>query len=650
MEPLSANGAIKKKNIFFSPAIWAVICLFTMVFIMGLLKIYSPDLGFHLKSAEWIIDNKQFIYTDSFNYAAEGSKYYDMQWLFQLLVYSLYNAGEAFLVIGNALLITVSLILVWFRFSKETGVDKANIKLGLFAFIALLFVQGLTFEIRPHVLSWIYLNLTLFFLESYKRGNRKAVYVLPVIILLWANTHSLAILGLVTMGIYTAGTWFEKKKADKKLLLFSGLSFAAFLITPYFIGGLLYSFSQFGLISGNSLLKLYIGELQSPFSAKEIDMLGSSYFASPLFFIHISAALSVFSIYRSIRQKNFTDTLLLIAYLIILYLAIKNYGFFMMVSLPLVVKYSLYWLDLRRSKKIGKNIPAVAKKKSKTKEEKKEIVMPSGQTLYKRFSVAAIIIAVLISGASITDSYPIFRHSPFRFGFTTDKDQLPVEATAFLNSNRLKGKLLNHLDYGGYLMAHYSEKVFIDGRMDVLPEDFFKKYYESVTERNGLKKLLDEYSPDIVIFPYVKASYWWEYFIVKGKQSGYKVVYFDGLSVIYVKASAYSQLPEVTKEAILSALDPTAVNRIYNCIETPKPKGWMVLVSGLWKKQSFSIADQNRAIYCFTNGFDSAALNYSVMGIENSTVNTPNIFKNLAIYYRDKKMYDAAQLCEERSE
>jgi hypothetical protein len=75
-----------------------------------------------------------------------------------------------------------------------------------------------------------------------------------------------------------------------------------------------------------------------------------------------------------------------------------------------------------------------------------------------------------------------------------------------------------------------------------------------------------------------------------------------------------------------------------------------MLVSGLWKKQSFSIADQNKAIYCFTSGFDTAALNYSVMGIENSTVNTPNIFKNLSIYYKDKKMYSIAQSCEEKSE
>jgi len=84
--------------------------------------------------------------------------------------------------------------------------------------------------------------------------------------------------------------------------------------------------------------------------------------------------------------------------------------------------------------------------------------------------------------------------------------------------------------------------------------------------------------------------------------------------------------------------------------EVSKSKGIMVLVNGLWQRQYFSIADQNKASYCFANGFDEAAIRFSVAGIENSTVHTPNIFKNLSIYYRGRKMYNEAQLCEDKSE
>jgi hypothetical protein len=103
-----------------------------MVFIMGLLKIYSLDLKFHLNSAQWMLENKKFIYSDPFSYGAEGLQYFNLLWLFQFLIYTLPKNGESTLVIANALLITYSLILAWFRFLKNTSIDNTNMKMGFF--------------------------------------------------------------------------------------------------------------------------------------------------------------------------------------------------------------------------------------------------------------------------------------------------------------------------------------------------------------------------------------------------------------------------------------------------------------------------------------------------------------------------------------
>ena len=379
--------------------------------------------------------------------------------------------------------------------------------------------------------------------------------------------------------------------------------------------------------------------------------MGSNYFTSPLLLIHLAALFSVFSIFRSLKQKQFTDALLLTAFLFLLHLGHKNYGYYLMVTLPLIVKYSLNWLELRQKKKSKQKAPVTVKKKNKVKEEiKPDVFIPVNVRLYNRFSNATVFISVLISITSITDGYALFRTSPYRFGFTTSTDDLPVEATNFLIKNQIKGKMINHLNFGGYLMFHYKEKVFIDGRIEPMKEEFFEKYYRSNTEPGGIKRLLNEYDPDIVIFPYLKAAYWWSYFISNKKQSGYKAVYFDGLSVIYLKSSVYPQFPELNEKDILSGLDKTALDRINKCIETPRPVRLMTWIKGLWQKQSFSFADQNKASYCFTNGFDTAALIYSVRCVENSTVRTPNIFKNLSIYFQDKKIYSLAQRCEEKSE
>ena len=643
LQPLAQK---KSTKLFSSLGFWSIIFCFIMIFVLGLIKIYSPDLGFHLKSAEWILNNKQFIYTDTFSYGSDGHKYFDVQWLYQLIVYSLYRRSESLLIIVNALLIAFSFVLVSIRFMHKTGVQRNSILVGAFVLLAVIFIQPLTFEIRPYVFSWIFLNLILLILESYKKGEKKSLIFLPLVILLWANMHSLAILGLVSIAIYNVGMYLENKKIDRRFLMYSLISLVAYLINPYFINGLLYPLSQFGIISGNSLFKSYLGELRSPFTVEEIKMLGSNYFTSPLLIVHLSAIISLMTIFQAIKQKQFTDALLMIAYLLLLYMAHRNYGIFLWVSLPMFAQYFIKLLSREKNKKAAeKNII-----KEKPKPAITDFAVSAKAKLFRRLAIASIIIALLISVSSITDSYPILRHSPYRFGFTNDKDQLPVEATAFLNMNNIHGKLLNHLDFGGYLMAHYNEKVFIDGRMDLYEDDFFKDYYESLTQKNGMKKLLSKYNPDVVVFPYMKASLWWSYFLLNNRQSGYKPVYFDGLSVIYLKSVNYPTIAELNQQSILIGLDSSVLSRENQVISQSQKSSFETLLNGIWKKQRFSIADQNKAAYCFTNGFDSAAKYFSLTGIEHSTVNTPNIYKNLSIYYQEKKMYDKAEQCENKSE
>ncbi|UAY51316.1 hypothetical protein [Ferruginibacter albus] len=372
----ATSGVLQTQNRFeFGIGSISLFALLVMVFIMGLVKIYSFDLGFHLKSAEWMLHNKKFIYTDAFSYGSDGHANYDMQWLYQLLVFFLYKMGQPVLVIVNALLITFSIALTWFRFSKYSTTVPAYIKACLFALMALFFVQPLTFEIRPHVFSWIYLNLIMLVLESYKKGKYKSIFFLPVIMLFWVNTHSLSILGLVTIGIYNVGLYFENKQIEKRLLLFSGFALGAFLINPYFVDGLLFPFKQFGLISGNGLTKSYIGEFHSPFSIKEIEALGKYYFTNPLLLIHLSAIIVIVCLLRSIIQKKYTDTLLMAAYLFILNLGIKNYGYYLMVCLPLTTRYITNWLELR----------LIAKQKIKTSSSQKKKKQPGKYAYNSKF-------------------------------------------------------------------------------------------------------------------------------------------------------------------------------------------------------------------------------------------------------------------------
>ncbi len=602
--------------------------LLIMAFVMGLQNCFSPDLGFHLRSAQWVLEHKAFIYTDEFSFGSAGNNYYDLQWLYQLIIYACYKAGqEPFLVILNSLLLVCSFVLVWLRFKQKIS---SALNISAFTILAIFGAQALSFEIRPQVFSFIYLNILLIILENYKQGKTKKLFWLPFIMLLWVNTHSLAILGLVIIGAYLAGSYFETKKLDKTLLKFVGLSLFAFLINPYFINGLLFPLSQFGILKGDAFHKTFIGELQSPFTFKDLKEQGLSYIFNPLFYIQVYSLISVLACINSFRKKNITDAFLIAGFFVLLFLAIKNYGFYLMVTLPMTAAFVHQWLE-------GRN--------KSIKPDKKKMPVVIESKLNKRMLVASIVFAVFISWICVTDGFSVLHRSPFRFGISQDKETLPIEATEFLNKNKIYGKILNDLDFGGYLMYHYPEKNFIDGRLELPKPDLLKKYYGSLKSQN-LNELISEYNPDIVLFPYMKNGSWWVHLI---SDKTFRLVYFDGLAAIYIKQGKFENIPELTAVSVNQMSGNDEKGNIAQLIQEEKSSRMTVAIKSIWQKQYFPLTEQNKANFCFTMGFMDAGLNYCGQALRKATVSPANVYYLLSIYLKDAGQYRESEDCLKKS-
>lgn len=58
--------------------------------------------------------------------------------------------------------------------------------------------------------------------------------------------------------------------------------------------------------------------------------------------------------------------------------------------------------------------------------------------------------------------------------------------------------------------------------------------------------------------------------------------------------------------------------------------------------------DAEKAVFCFANGFDTAALIYSVKCIEQSNVHSGMVYTNLSTYYEQNEMYNEAELCKNK--
>ncbi|MBK8808079.1 MAG: hypothetical protein IPO21_16130 [Bacteroidales bacterium] len=585
-----------------------------MVFILGLKKLYSPDIGFHLEAGKWMLENCRVMGSDVFTYTGFGTPYYDLNWLYQISVYKIFHwFGASGLVLINSLLITVSVLMLFVRL-RLLGISKFHLA------ILLLIIGIIPFpmEVRPHVVSVLFLNALLYILELYKFKKVNRLYWLPFIVLGWINFHSLGILGIVVIGTYTVGAFLEEKKIDKLLLRYLLLSILAMVITPFLFNGFLFIFKQFLILSDSGNMSEYVGELASPFSLKGLYKYGIGYLSKPYFWLHVFMAISVVAAITLLRIKQFTLFLICVLFFVLLSLAKTNYVYFFFVAYPYMV---FVW--------------------ARKKEEKPKASAFSRFVTPNRVNGFSLTIAIIIGWTSITGGYRIITDDTVQFGIAIDKQYLPVEATEFLVNNNIKGKLLNHFDFGGYLAHFYSEKTFIDGRLEVVDETTFNEYYNSIYGDNGLAPLIEKHQPDIIIFPYFKAQKWWGAML---RNPDWRLIYVDHLTAVYVPQKKYPEIPTVTEASILKRIPQYNAEQIQKIFKQDKNSKTLAFFKSFVEKQNSATEYETLSMFCFASGFTNAALSLAAATINEATYSPSTTYYNLYHFYSLNKDFKTANV------
>lgn len=151
-------------------------CAVMMLFgALALRLMVDIDIGFHLHGGEWIWQHRAFPDKDAYTYTVPNNDYIDMHWLYQLLLFGIYSlSGFEGLTVFNALLILTALGLLLVRL-LSTGTP---IPLALSMMVVIGLIMEIRFSIRPEVLTWSFLLLTILMLEHYLRSVKK---ILPYI-------------------------------------------------------------------------------------------------------------------------------------------------------------------------------------------------------------------------------------------------------------------------------------------------------------------------------------------------------------------------------------------------------------------------------------------------------------------------------------
>ena len=201
----------------------------------------DTDLWWHIKAGEGILATHHWPTSDPYSFTVSGQPWLAYEWLGGVFFALVERVGG--LVGLQALLIILGAAIMVALYAFAT-LRSGNSKAGFVTAAVLLVLAAANFNLRPQMLGYLFLILTLIALERFRQGKRGALWFLPVLFLVWINVHGSWELGLGTMFVYWASGLkgfrlgdIEARRwdpADRRRLSFVFLLCLAVIpITPY---------------------------------------------------------------------------------------------------------------------------------------------------------------------------------------------------------------------------------------------------------------------------------------------------------------------------------------------------------------------------------------------------------------------------------
>lgn len=428
--------------------------LFIGLFAMAARNVIDPDVWWHLKTGEYIAEHKTVPHIDPFSYTAAGKPWVAHEWLTELGMYELqHHAGLGALIILFAAFVAIAFFLLYLRCGPAAY-------LAGFVTLAAAWSTATLWGARPQVISLLLTSLWLLILERSEQNQNLLWWTLPLT-LLWVNLHAGFALGLVLSALFLGAGLIERRLGSRPqqhdrwrrsaLILILDL-----LIVPLNPNGLrMFTYPIETLRS--TAMQNYIAEWASP------NFHRAEYWPLLLIILATFAALGCSRI--PLRPR---DLILLLVGLYAALASIRMIPLFVLIACPPIAKRLGTW-------------PHTALR---------------ARSRFRTPLNALIVVAMTIFAAVRVDQ--VIHQQP-----AAEARDFPTRAVAFLQQHPPGGHILNHYDWGGYLIwkLYPNTPVFIDGRADLYGSQLLHDFADIYQFKDGWRQILQRWHVQTVIVP-----------------------------------------------------------------------------------------------------------------------------------------------------
>ena len=564
LDPISSPPPIQspsqKQDLWIVPLAFCLI----LVSLFASTRIRNFDLGTDLKTGQWILEHHAFPQKDEFTYTCKENDYLDAKSLYQIATYLIYKVfNYQGITLFNTACVVLVFLLLWVRLRLT---QAPSWLVFILLFTAALGMERRFFP-RAEIISWVLFSVLLLILERRARGKTTPLWLAPVILWLWVNVEGIFILGWVTLGFFILNSLIQKRGLDRKLLKVSFVSVGVCLLNPYGPKLWLLPFTYFSEFknSGNS-------DLVSPVKFLLAQNLKVDWNLHLFLYLGFCFILGM-AFLLTYKSRKFHEWSLATVFFGLSCLGYRNVPLFFLVSLPILASSWVQLAPLTR------------------------LLFPKTGlqgTLPRMAPILAGISLALLGLRVWTGAYYISDRRMARVGLGLDTETIPVKVADFLTSNHLDGRLMNYIGMGDWLIWKGPQKVFIDGRHQVLSADFYSQYLDSFNAR-GLAQLAAIYQPQLVALNYNDSIPW---AVQLKMMPEWRLIYADESFAIYAKKDYAPSIPEFSFPKLLQERNISlAADQIARIIEETQPSQWSRWFEGFYRPQIYPNGLQSMGLF-----------------------------------------------------
>jgi hypothetical protein len=440
----------------------------------------------------------------------------------------------------------------------------------------------------------------------------------------WVNCHALFSLGLMTIGLWTAGELVEaclakgedRAKGFEKVYRLVGagaLSGLACLVNPYGWEGFMFPLRQFLLLTSAHIAKdLFFGIKEfAPLWGKVLVFSHFGRFYLPMDGILLRLLFIAVGVGFLLRRPRWSAPvwILGVAFTALYLTAVKNWSYFSFALIPYAVTgWSQRMLPWRER----------------------------GAMATRVFLLALSALLLLLMRVDWWSRAT----SGLGSGLTYSPTGHSSGAAEIIRRAGPEVRIMNPHDLGGWIAWATGQKVYIDGRNDNYPERLYREFVAAGLAEN-FKALLEVIRSNVVVARESSEGVWIE---VLAKEPNWRLVFRSDGIMVFMRTDLAPEIPSVLMEEVAQRIpsNPTAWNKgLEQQAQKPLP-GWANTLPFGQLELDDSAGRSAGSVFL---GRSREAQAYAWEGIRKSPYFIVELWVNLAAALEMHKEYPQADLC-----